>query len=380
MLNSFIKNIKYSKDNPKDYDILLQPQNELDYNSNTDAYLLSSSLQIKNDLFPKIYQSINEVKEILKLDDIYNFYVNPDNSSANAYCKVMPRSDRADIVFTSRLIELLDVNELKFIVAHEIAHYQYQHYLYPNPKDADNPIRYFNLINLQKSAEISADRLGFTVLGDLEQTMKAMIKISSGLSSEHIKYNFDHFMGQLDELKKLESNPYLMNSSHPSIFTRAQAILWFSESNEFKQLNNSSNEGLYDLAKVDLLIDNALSELISKDQDQIFGDRSRTCLFWCLVFLIMTDKKFTKEEQDYLSSIFSDQKVSSLKGYLQNSNSDDVEKRMKSELRRSIDLPKAKKNEIKEKLQDYINKFSGNDNDDDLKIIKAHGKIIGILN
>ena len=79
---------------------------------------------------------------------------------------------------------------LKYIVAHEIAHHQYQHYLYPNPKDAENHLRYFNLINLQKNAEISADRLGFTVLGDLEQTMKAMIKISSGLSSEHIKYNF----------------------------------------------------------------------------------------------------------------------------------------------------------------------------------------------
>ena len=31
----------------------------------------------------------------------------------------------------------LDVNELKYIVAHEIAHHQYQHYLYPNPKDAE---------------------------------------------------------------------------------------------------------------------------------------------------------------------------------------------------------------------------------------------------
>ena len=189
MLANFINNIKYSKDDPKSYEIKIQPSNDVDYNSNPDAYLLTSSMQIKNDLFPKIYQSINEVKEILQLDDIYNFYVNPDNSSANAYCKVMPRSDRADIIFTSRLIELLDVNELKYIVAHEIAHHQYQHYLYPNPKDAENHLRYFNLINLQKNAEISADRLGFTVLGDLEQTMKAMIKISSGLSSEHIKYN-----------------------------------------------------------------------------------------------------------------------------------------------------------------------------------------------
>ena len=377
MLANFINNIKYSKDDPKSYEIKIQPSNDVDYNSNPDAYLLTSSMQIKNDLFPKIYQSINEVKEILQLDDMYNFYVNPDNSSANAYCKVMPRSDRADIIFTSRLIELLDVNELKYIVAHEIAHHQYQHYLYPNPKEAENHLRYFNLINLQKNAEISADRLGFTVLGDLEQTMKAMIKISSGLSSEHIKYNFDNFMNQLEDLKKLESNPYLMNSSHPSIFTRAQAVLWFSQSNEYINHTNSSTKGLYDLSQVDLLIDNAISELISKDQDQIFGDRSRTCLFWCLVYLILVDKKFTKEEQKYLSTIFSNQKVSSLKSFLTNSNSDEIEHRMKSELYRSKDLPQAKKMEIKEKLKEYIEKFSSSN---DMSLIKAHGKILGILN
>ena len=376
MLTKFINTIKYSKDDPKNYEVKIQPSNDIDYNSNPDAYLLTNSMQIKNDLFPKIYQSINEVKEILQLDDIYNFYVNPDNSSANAYCKVMPRSDRADIIFTSRLIELLDVNELKFIVAHEIAHHQYQHYLYPNPKDADNQLRYFNLINLQKNAEISSDRLGFTVLGDLEQTMRAMIKISSGLSSEHIKYNFDNFMNQLEDLKKLETNPYLMNSSHPSIFTRAQAVLWFSQSNEYSNYNKSINKGLYNLNEVDLLIDNAISELIFKDQDQVFGDRSRTCLFWCLVYLILVDKKFSKTEQEYLSSIFSDQKVNSLKSFLQNSSSDEIEMRMKSELHRSIDLPKAKKNEIKDEIKKYIEKFSSNN---DLIVLKAYGKILGIL-
>ena len=61
------------------------------------------------------------------------------------------------------------------------------------------------------------------------------------------------------------------------------------------------------------------------------------------------DKKFSKAEQEYLSTIFSNQKVSSLKSFLNNSNSDAIENRMKSELHRSIDLPKAKKNEIKEK-------------------------------
>ena len=99
-------------------------------------------MQIKNDLFPKIHESISNVKDKLKLNDIYNFYVSPDNSIANAYCKVMPRSDRVDIVFTSRLIELLSAEELKFVVAHEIAHHQYQHYLYPSPKETESSLRY----------------------------------------------------------------------------------------------------------------------------------------------------------------------------------------------------------------------------------------------
>ena len=69
MLVNFINTIKYSKDDPKSYEIKIQPSNDVDYNSNPDAYLLTSSMQIKNDLFPKIYQSISEVKEILQLDD-----------------------------------------------------------------------------------------------------------------------------------------------------------------------------------------------------------------------------------------------------------------------------------------------------------------------
>tara|TARA_Y100000768_G_C23968279_1_gene679063 strand:+ start:223 stop:423 length:201 start_codon:yes stop_codon:yes gene_type:complete len=62
MLDHF-KKIKYSKDDPKEFDIRINPHNEIDYSSNMDAYLLSSSIQIKNDLFPKIYQSIQDVKK-----------------------------------------------------------------------------------------------------------------------------------------------------------------------------------------------------------------------------------------------------------------------------------------------------------------------------
>ena len=64
MLNNIIQDIQYSKDNADQYGIKIDPQKETDSNSNLDAYLLSSALQIKNDLFPKIYESISNVKRL----------------------------------------------------------------------------------------------------------------------------------------------------------------------------------------------------------------------------------------------------------------------------------------------------------------------------
>tara|TARA_B100000989_G_scaffold241142_1_gene188018 strand:- start:145 stop:669 length:525 start_codon:yes stop_codon:yes gene_type:complete len=172
-----------------------------------------------------------------------------------------------------------------------------------------------------------------------------------------------------------------MNSSHPSIFTRAQSILWFSESKEYLEFSNSKIKGLYSLKEVDVLIEAALAELISKDQDQIFGDRSRTCLFWCLIYLMSIDKNFSKKEQEYLSSIFTNEKVNSLKKYMGSKKniSLEIETRMKEELQRSIDLPKPKKIEIREKLQNYLDRFVEKDTDEHILYIKAFGKILGIL-
>ena len=93
------------------------------------------------------------------------------------------------------------------------------------------------------------------------------------------------------------------------------------------------------------------------------------------------DKKFSKKEQEYLSSIFTNEKVNSLKKYMGSKKniSQEIETRMKEELQHSIDLPKPKKIEIREKLQDYLDRFVEKDTDEHILYIKAFGKILGIL-
>ena len=45
-------------------------------------------------------------------------------------------------------------------------------------------------MNLSKAAEISADRLGFIAVQDIEIVLKTMIKISCGLGSQYINFAF----------------------------------------------------------------------------------------------------------------------------------------------------------------------------------------------
>ena len=52
---------------------------------------------------------------------------------------------------------------------------------------------------------------------------------------------------------------------------------------------------------------------------------------------------------------------------------------MREELQRSIDLPKSKKIEIREKIQDYLDRFIEKDSKEHILYIKAFGKILGIL-
>ena len=49
---------------------------------------------------------------------------------------MMPESDSAEIIITSKMIELLNDDELKYVIGHEVSHHYYQHNLYPLPYQA----------------------------------------------------------------------------------------------------------------------------------------------------------------------------------------------------------------------------------------------------
>ena len=157
---------RYSKDDPSQLNISLKkdPYEKSNSNSNNLNQLLSTSVKVSKEIFPNIYSAIENVFNRLKIKNNFNFFVTANHLQVQATCSAMPMGDSAEIILTSKLVELLNEEELESIIAHEVAHFYYQHALYPQPSSTKNRLEYLNLLNFSRAAEISADRIGLSLI------------------------------------------------------------------------------------------------------------------------------------------------------------------------------------------------------------------------
>ena len=198
---------RYSFDDPSQLNISLKKdpyEKATIQKSDNINQLLSTSVRVTKEIFPNINSAIDNVFKRLKIENNLNFFVTANHFQTQATCSAMPLGDSAEIILTSKLIELLNGEELESVIAHEVAHFYYQHALYPQPNSSMNRVETLNLLNFSRAAEISADRIGFIGCGSLESSLRAMLKITSGLSDKHLKFNFSNYLDQLESLKKLK--------------------------------------------------------------------------------------------------------------------------------------------------------------------------------
>ena len=88
-----------------------------------------------------------------------------------------------------------------------------------------------------------------------------MLKISTGLSDEHISFNFSSYLDQLRELKELQGNSNLLYATHPTFLNRMQALIWFSMSHEYNEFFKTEKKGVYDLKAVDKKINESIKKV-----------------------------------------------------------------------------------------------------------------------
>ena len=220
--------------------------------------LTGSHLKLNPDNFPDVFDTLEEVCGLLNLPQLPQLYMMPAYG-ANALTTGI---EQPIVVLNTDCVDLLEREELMFVIGHEVGHIKSQHVLYQEigavgPEILHAAIPGFGallatglqvaLLNWQRMAEFTADRAGLLACQDADTAIGAMAKLA-GLPRKHFdSFNVEDFIAQAhefedydaDRLDKVAKVVSIMGQGHPWTVMRAAEFLKWVDSGEYDALLES---------------------------------------------------------------------------------------------------------------------------------------------
>ncbi|NJP99428.1 M48 family metallopeptidase [Streptomyces zingiberis] len=214
---------------------------------------LSDSVRVGELQFPHLHTMLLDACRILDLEKVPAMYVT-QNPQPNAMCIGL---DEPIIVVSTGLVELLDEEEMRAVVGHEVGHALSGHSVYRTillfltglaVKVAWIPLGNVAIMAIVtalrewfRKSELSADRAGLLVGQDLQASMRGLMKIAGG---DHLhQMNVDAFLAQAEEYEKggdlRDSVLKILNvlpRSHPFTTVRAAELNKWAASRDYQRL------------------------------------------------------------------------------------------------------------------------------------------------
>ncbi|MFG2339068.1 M48 family metallopeptidase [Streptomyces yangpuensis] len=214
---------------------------------------LSDSVRVGETQFPHLHAMLRDACHILDLEKVPQMYVQQD-PRPNAMCIGL---DEPIIVVTTSLVELLDEEEMRAVVGHEVGHALSGHSVYRTIllfltnlalKVAWIPLGNVAIMTLVtalrewfRKSELSADRAGLLVGQDVTASMRGLMKLAGG---NHLhEMNVDAFLEQADEYEKggdlRDSVLKILNMlprTHPFTTVRAAELKKWSQSRDYQRI------------------------------------------------------------------------------------------------------------------------------------------------
>lgn len=214
---------------------------------------LSDSVRVGDEQFAHLDSMLRDACHILDLEKVPAMYVTQD-PQPNAMCIGM---DAPLIVVTTGLVELLDEEEMRAVIGHEVGHALSGHSVYRTIllflTNLALRVSWIPLGNLAvlaivtalrewfRKSELSADRAGLLVGQDLQASMRGLMKIAGG---NHLhEMNVDAFLKQADEYEAAgdlrDSVLKILNvlpRSHPFTTVRASELRAWAATRDYQRL------------------------------------------------------------------------------------------------------------------------------------------------
>jgi len=347
-----IESLRFKNDSPANAGVRSDRAGLEAYQEELRCKNLASSTRIVPEIFPEIGRAIEDVRKKLIPDYTVDAYVR--NSSEFQACCFPGSGKSISIALTSGLIQLSSMDELRFVIGHELGHHLLGHHAYPQPDSSANQVEKLNILALSRAAEISADRVGFVAVSKKEHAYRAVLKLATGLPDKFIRFDLSAYLKQARDLRERGGSEYGLLSSHPACTTRMRALLWFEMSTPYHHWCRQKGSGT--------LSSEMLDKKVAKDMAAVSGFRlaeinkkeANSAMRWGVLSLFVSDGHLSKEEQVLLKQTFSNEVAEDLLSFLREHGPEGVVSKFESALR-SIRLMSF---EIKEALYLDLERFA----------------------
>ena len=276
--------------------------------------LSSNGLQVTESLTPKLHESLKTACDNL------HFPIENVSAFASSSPELQARCFEADeencvINISSGLINLLHADEVTFVMGHEIGHHILGH-----NQEGEAQASIEGLMG-QRAKEISVDRAGLIACQSLESSLRATMKLISGLPNEFIRFDTSNFINQLRTADRQGASLQDSLTTHPSLVLRARALLWFSMNDEIQLGDKPGSmplDKINDWVRKDLdrYIDKPVIEKIKTAEDDLY--------FWTCAKTATLKGKLTKEDREKLVHEFGESNVKKLISAISEMSIDEV--------------------------------------------------------
>ena len=232
---------------------------QADYTENLRMDLLKSTYRLDAESHPELYKGVEEAKARLQLDIPVTVYQAQNTPQPNAALYFIP--GEGHVVLSGPVLSLLNAEEIKSVLGHELAHYRLWQWeqgelhiadrliqaVAGDPRAADSHEQ--TARRFQLYTEIFADRGSLCVTGDVHPVVAGLVKIETGLN----QVSAPAYLKQAEEIFS-KDNVATEGLSHPEAFIRARALsLWNNQRHEAHAAISRMIEGAEALDSLDLI-------------------------------------------------------------------------------------------------------------------------------
>ena len=255
-----------------------------------------TSFRVSEKLLPQFYALCEEIKEKLDFKEPIDFYIT-GHSEINAGATFSYDENYPHMIeIYSGAYNLLNEDELKYLVGHEIGHLidgdaiitGIFRFLYPDEEALENcPDFLIKRYELYKQvAELSADRYGYMACENLDTCVKTIFKMASGVDLQKMNVSIKALMEENDRhLDCLFKEGGFTGDSHPVDPIRVRALDLFAN------------------AKTQTALTKGMNELINILQTFTFGELDDALAKFVAsagILISQIDGKCDKREEEYI--------------------------------------------------------------------------------